>query len=166
MDRESFLHLLSLQPASEPEQTEYLHNPADQTWHVVWDEADDGKLVAPCGIAQATATTDPPEGMIECPKCVEQLELCREIERREQRHFLDVEERTPILIREEEHTWVAAEITDISARAMALLFRESLRLNAHVYAVPDGSWDFVPLEAEPDLTDRMMLEERAWQQIH
>ena len=166
MDRETFLHLLSLQPDSETEQTEYLLNPADETWHVVWDEASDGKLVAPCGLAQATATTDPPEATIGCPKCAEHLQMCKEIEEREQRHFLDVDERTPILIREAEHTWVAADLTDVSAKAMALLFRESLRLNAHVYAVPGASWDFVPLEAEPDLTDRMMLEERAWQEIH
>ncbi len=166
MDREDFLRLLSRQPASEAEPTEYLRNPDDETWHIVWDAADDGKLVAPCGLALFEATTDPPASAIECPPCAEHVGLCKEIVEREQRHFLDVEERTPILIREREHTWIAADFTDISNGAMGLLFRESVRLNAHVYAVPGGSWEFVPLEAEPDLTDRMMLDERAWQEIH
>ena len=166
MDRETFLHLLSLRPDSETDQTEYLRDPADGTWHAGWNEADDGKLEAACGLAQATSTTDPPESPIECSKCAEHLDLCRQIDEREGRHFLDVDERMPILIREADHTWVAADFTEISSKAMGVLFRESLRLNAHVYAVPGGEWDFVPLEVEPDLTARMMLEERAWQEVH
>ena len=165
MRREDFLSLLSREPASEGQPTTYLRNLDDGTWHIAWDETDDGRLLAPCGLGFAKATTHLP-GVIECPPCAEHVGLCEQIAEREQRHFLDVDERTPILIRDAEHTWVAGDFTDISARAMGLLFRESLRLNAHVYAVPGGSWEFVPIEAEPDLTDRMMLEERVWREIH
>ena len=166
MNREEFLHLLSLSPDSETDQTEYLLDASDGTWHVVWDEGDDGRLETACGRALPNPTTDPPGEPIGCPQCAERLDFCEQIEEQNRRHFLDVNKRIPILIREDEHTWIAPDFTTLSNKAMGVLVRESVRLNAHVYALPGGGWDLVPLEAEPDLAARLMLEERSWQEIH
>lgn len=166
MNREEFLHLLSLHPDAETDQTEYLLDRDDGTWHVAFDEAEDGKREAPCGRRLTAPTTTPPPEPVGCPQCAEHLELCKRIEERRRRHFLDVNQRIPILIRGDDHVWVAPEFTELSNKAMGLLIDESLRLNAHVYAMPGSCWELVPAEAEPDLAERLMLEERAWQEIH
>jgi hypothetical protein len=166
MTREEFLHLLSLSPETGADETEYLFDREDGTWHVAWDEADEGKREVACGRVLPAPTTGPPREPVQCPRCVEHLDLCKRIDERRRRHFLDVTERMPILIRDDDHTWVAPEFAELSNRAMGLLIEEAERLNAHVYAIPGDGWDLVPAEAEPDLAERLMLEERAWQEIH
>jgi hypothetical protein len=154
-------------PKSEPEPpTEYFE--AKCSWHVVWDVDGDApeKRIAPCGLTSEQTTTDePPDGGVACLACRNQLALIAEFRERKQHHFLNVAERYPVIVREENATWASDELAALSPISMYFLMRRSIDENVHVYALPGNGWEFVPLEDEPQLMDRIRLEERRFHLI-
>jgi hypothetical protein len=171
LTREGWLELLARlqreKPKGEPDSTtEYFE--AKGSWHVVWDVARDApwKRIASCGLVSENVTTVvPPDDGMTCLTCRNQLALIAEFKDRTQHHFLDVDERYPVIIREENATWVSYEMTTLSPISMYVLIRRSIDENVHVYALPGDAWEFVPLEDEPQLMDRVRLEERRFHLI-
>ena len=171
LTREGWLELLAQvqqeKPKSEGESpTEYFE--AKGSWHVVLDVARDApwKRIASCGLVSENITTAvPPDDGMTCLTCRNQLALIAELSERTQHHFLDVDERYPVIIREENATWVGYEMTALSPISMYVLIRRSVDENVHVYALPSEAWEFVPLEDEPQLMARARLEERRFHLI-
>jgi hypothetical protein len=171
LTRERWLELLARlqleKPTREPESpTEYFE--AKCSWHVVWDVDGDApeKRIAPCGLTSERTTTDePPDGWVACQACRNQLALIAEFRERKQHHFLNVDERYPVIIRARNASWVGHELTDLSPISVYVLIRRSIDENVHVYALPGDAWEFVPLEDEPNLADCLCLEERRFHLI-
>jgi hypothetical protein len=171
LTREGWLELVAQLQQEKPKSerkspTEYFE--AKGSWHVVLDVARGApwKRIASCGLVSENITTvAPPDDGMTCLTCRNQLALIAGLNERTQRHFLDVDERYPVIIREGNASWVGHEMTALSPLSMYVLMRRSIDENVHVYALPGNGWEFVPVEDEPRLMDRVRLEERRFHLI-
>jgi hypothetical protein len=163
---EEFLRRIEEQPEPEYEPTEFAFDPDDDTWHVVWDEQEGGRVESRCGRLFGREQVHRRSLPIRCSECAEQLQGVERRAERENTHFLNVERRSPVIVRDRGSSWIAPQLLDdVSTRAFRVLSQYSLEQRAHVFAVPGGGWELVPEDQAPTLADDLRLEERRFHEL-